>query len=172
MAKREPDRSARLLQDALAYADGLYNFARHLSHNAVEAEDLVQETYARALGAADQFKEGSSLKSWLYRILRNTYFDLYRRDQRTRTGLGLDTVVEERGPATDEGTLPRQEREVMGRELEQAMMLLTEEARVALLLDLEGFTEAEMADCLGCATGTVKSRLFRARAALRERLEP
>ncbi|MCU1276546.1 MAG: polymerase [bacterium] len=171
MAKREPDRTARLMHDALAHADGLHNFARHLSHNAAEAEDLVQETYARALGAAGQFKEGGNLKAWLYRILRNTFIDLYRRDQRTHTDSGLDPVVDERGPAADEGALPRQEREVMGRELEQAMLSLTEEARVAVLLDLEGFSEAEMADCLGCAPGTIKSRLFRARAALRERLQ-
>jgi RNA polymerase sigma-70 factor (ECF subfamily) len=170
MARREPDRNARLMHDALAYADGLYNFARHLSHNAVEAEDLVQETYARAIGAAEQFKEGTNLKAWLYRILRNTFLDLYRREQRARTDSGLDTVVDDRGPTRDDGAPPRQEREVMAHELERAMMSLTEEARLAVLLDLEGFSEAEMAECLGCAPGTVKSRLFRARAALRERL--
>src|ERR1700749_1688477 len=98
MARREPDRNARLMHDALAYADGLYNFARHLSHNPAEAEDLVQETYARALGAAEQFKAGSNLKAWLYRILRNTFLDLYRRDQRARTDSGLDTGAEDRGP--------------------------------------------------------------------------
>lgn len=171
MARSDPDRSARLLHDALAYADGLYNFARHLSHNPVEAEDLVQETYARALGAVGQFQDGSNLKSWLYRILRNTFLDLYRKEQRARTDAGLDTVADERRPTTDDGALPEQERQVMGRELERAMMSLTEEARVAVLLDLEGFSEAEMAECLGCAPGTIKSRLFRARAALREKLQ-
>jgi RNA polymerase sigma-70 factor (ECF subfamily) len=59
---------------------------------------------------------------------------------------------------------------VVGREIEEAMSSLTDDARLAVLLDLEGFSEAEMAECLGCAVGTVKSRLFRARAALRERL--
>jgi RNA polymerase sigma-70 factor (ECF subfamily) len=170
MAKREPDRNDRLMHDALAYADALFNFARHLGNNAVEAEDLVQETYARALGAAGQFKAGGNLKAWLYRILRNTFLDLYRRDRRARTDSGLDTVADDRGPAGDDGAPPRQEREVMARELEQAMMSLTEDARVAVLLDLEGFSEAEMADCLGCAPGTIKSRLFRARATLRQRL--
>jgi RNA polymerase sigma-70 factor (ECF subfamily) len=170
MAIRDGDRSARLMHDALAHADALYNFARHLSRDAVAAEDLVQETYARALAAAGQFQEGSNLKSWLFRILRNTFIDLYRRDQRARTDAGLDTVADGRGPAASEGDAPRQEREVMGRELEQALMSLTEDARVAVLLDLEGFSETEMAETLGCAVGTVKSRLFRARAALRERL--
>src|SRR5438309_91795 len=134
MASQKPERGARLMRDALAYADGLYNFARHLSHDPVEAEDLVQETYARALGAAEQFQKGGNLKAWLYRILRNTFLDLYKKEQRTRTDSGLDTVVDERGPASDEGARPRQEREVMARELEQALLSLTEEARVAVLL--------------------------------------
>jgi RNA polymerase sigma-70 factor (ECF subfamily) len=161
MAKRDPDRSARLIHDALAWSDALYNFARHLTHDAVAAEDLVQETFARALGAAEQFVDGGNLKAWLFRILRNTFIDLYRRDQRAR---------DEPAPATGETVTPPQERQLMGRELERALMTLSDEARLAVLLDLEGFSEAEMADCLGCALGTVKSRLFRARAALRQRL--
>lgn len=170
MAMRGSDRSARLLHDALAHADALYNFACHLGHDPVAAEDLVQETYARALAATAQFKDGGNLKAWLFRILRNTFIDLYRRDQRARTDGGLDTVADEHAPAVGEGGVPRQERAVMGRELAHALMTLTDEARLAVLLDLEGFSEAEIADCLGCAPGTVKSRLFRARAALRERL--
>jgi RNA polymerase sigma-70 factor (ECF subfamily) len=158
------------MHDALAHADALYNFACHLGHDPVAAEDLVQETYARALGAGEQFKPGGNLKAWLFRILRNTFIDLYRRDQRARTEGGLDTVGDERAPAADAAALPPQERELMGRELVQALALLSDEARLAVLLDLEGFSEAEIADCLGCAPGTVKSRLFRARAALRERL--
>src|SRR4051794_28227201 len=122
MATRDRDRSAALMRDALAHADALYNFARHLSRDAAASEDLVQETYARALAALDQFADGSSLKSWLFRILRNTFIDLYRREQRAQTDSGLDTVVEARGPAADDGSAPRQEREVMGRELEQALM--------------------------------------------------
>ena len=163
--------AARLVREALAYADGLHNLAYHLSQNAAQAEDLVQETYARALGGAAQFKEGSNLRAWLYRILRNTFIDLYRREHRARTDGGLDTVVEERAPVpAGESAVPDQVRAVVGHEIEQAMMALTDDARMAVLLDLEGWSETEIAECLGCATGTVKSRLFRARAALRERL--
>jgi RNA polymerase sigma-70 factor (ECF subfamily) len=168
MASR--DRSAELMRDALAHADALYNFGRYLSRDPVAAEDLVQETFARALAAVDQFAHGSNLKSWLFRILRNTFIDLYRRDQRAQTDSGLDTVGNRGAAAPDDGATPRQEREVTSRELEQAILSLTDDARVAVLLDLEGFSEAEMAETLGCAVGTVKSRLFRARAALRERL--
>jgi RNA polymerase sigma-70 factor (ECF subfamily) len=160
---------ARLMRDAVAYVDTLYNFARHLTGNPAEAEDLVQETYARALGAAAQFQEGSNLKAWLFRILRNTFIDLHRRDQRRRTDGGLDTVLDEQGAGGGEAE-SRQMGHLVVREIERAMASLGQEARLVVLLDLEGFNEAEMAECLGCAVGTVKSRLFRARAALREKL--
>jgi RNA polymerase sigma-70 factor (ECF subfamily) len=166
---RADHRSARLMREAVAYADGLYNFAHHLTRNPAEAEDLVQETYARALGAVAQFVDGTDLRAWLFRILRNTFLDLRRRDQRQRTEGGLDTVGEDgRSRAQSE---PRQLGQVVGREIEAALGALSEEARLVVLLDLEGFSEAEVAECLGCPVGTVKSRLFRARAALRERLQ-
>jgi RNA polymerase sigma-70 factor (ECF subfamily) len=169
MSKAGTDRNARLMREALAHADGLHNVAYHLTRNAAEAQDLTQETYARAFGAVERFEAGTNLKAWLFRILRNTFIDLHRREQRQRTEGGLDTVLEDPAPREDAAE-PRQVREVMARELEQAMGALTEEARLAVLLDLEGFSEVEMADVLGCAVGTVKSRLFRARSALRERL--
>jgi RNA polymerase sigma-70 factor (ECF subfamily) len=169
MWKPETDRDARLMREALAHADGLHNLAYHLTRNAAEAQDLTQEAYARAFAALARFEEGTNLKAWLFRILRNTFIDLHRREERQRTEGGLDTVLQDPAPSAD-GREPRQIQEVMGRELERAMGALTEDARLAVLLDLEGFSEEEMAEVLGCAAGTVKSRLFRARAALRERL--
>jgi RNA polymerase sigma-70 factor (ECF subfamily) len=163
-----PDSHARLMREAMVEADGLYNLARHLSRDAAEAQDLVQETYARALGAATQFKDGSNLKAWLFRILRNTFIDLRRLDKRQRTDGGLDTVADQ--TSETEGGEPRQLRQVLGRQIEAAMSALGEDARLVILLDLEGFNESEIAECLGCPAGTVKSRLFRARAALRARL--
>jgi RNA polymerase sigma-70 factor, ECF subfamily len=168
MSKPGNARGAPLMREALAHADGLYNLAYHLTRNAAEAQDLTQEAYARAFGALAQFQEGTNLKAWLFRILRNTFIDLHRREQRQRTEGGLDTVLLD--PPTSDAGEPRQVQEVMGRELERAMGALTEDARLAVLLDLEGLSEAEMASVLGCAPGTVKSRLFRARVALRERL--
>ncbi|MES1166188.1 MAG: sigma-70 family RNA polymerase sigma factor [Verrucomicrobiota bacterium] len=163
--------AARLMREALLHADGLHNLAHHLTHDGARADDLVQETYARALGAAGQFRAGTNLKAWLYRILRNTFIDLQRHEYRARTDGGLDTVADGDGaPPPQERRPLDQERAVAGRELEAALLTLTEDARMAVLLDLEGWTEAEIADCLGCAVGTVKSRLFRAREALRERL--
>jgi RNA polymerase sigma-70 factor (ECF subfamily) len=161
------------MRDALAHADALHDFAYHLTGNGVEAEDLVQETYARALGAAEQFAPGSNLKAWLFRILQHLFIDNYRRQRDRRTEGGLDTTdaAAPAGPPPAQDELGQgQLKQVVGHEIEAALMRLTPDARLAVLLDLQGFDEAEMAELLQCAPGTVKSRLFRARAALRDLL--
>jgi RNA polymerase sigma-70 factor, ECF subfamily len=161
-----------VVRQALAHADALYNFARWLARDPVEAEDLVQETYAHALGAAQQFEAGSNLKAWLFRILRNAFIDRRRRSQREAVlphADDLDTEGEQAEAATNELQLD-QIRALVAEDVSAAVRALPESFRTVILLDLEGMTEAEVADVLGCATGTVKSRLSRARAALRERL--
>jgi RNA polymerase sigma-70 factor (ECF subfamily) len=162
-------------EQALAYVDALHNLARHLTGNDADADDLVQETYARALRAEHQFTPGTNLKAWLYRILRNTFVSLYRRQRHDPTVGGLDTVDSASQGAADEPWL-RDDleldrlRKVVAAEIEAALMTLSEEARTVILLDLDGLSEAEVSDVLGCPVGTVKSRLSRARAALRLRL--
>jgi RNA polymerase sigma-70 factor, ECF subfamily len=163
-------------REALAYADGLHNLARYLTGSASEAEDLVQETYARALRAAAQFTPGTNLKAWLFRILRNTFVSDLRRRRASPVLGGLDTVIPSRQDAGDEAWLRddlelERLRRVVAAEIEAALRSLSEDARTVILLDLEGLTESEVADVMGCAVGTVKSRLARARAALRQRLK-
>ncbi len=153
------------MRDALAHADALYNLARHLCGQASEAEDLVQETYARGFAGLDGFAEDTHLKAWLFKILRNTFLDSRRRVQSRRTDGGLDTVAEVHAAGGEADAV----RAVAVAEIGVAMNALADDARLAILLDVEGFSDLEMADLLGCAPGTVKSRLFRARAALRER---
>jgi RNA polymerase sigma-70 factor (ECF subfamily) len=153
------------MRDALAHADALYNLARHLVGDPAEAEDLVQETFARGFAAIDGFAD-DNLKAWLFRILRNLFLDGQRRRVSRRTDGGLDTV-DERHAAGDESDGVRA---VAVGEIEAALAALPDDARLAILLDLEGFSAAEMADLIGCPLGTVKSRLFRARAALRDKL--
>jgi RNA polymerase sigma-70 factor (ECF subfamily) len=162
-------------REALAYADSLYNLSRYLTRNATDAEDLVQETYALALRAAAQFTPGSNLKAWLVRILRNTFISTYRRQRRNPTVGGLDTVNPiYQDPVQGEWLRGDAElhrlRTVVGDEIERALMSLSEDARTVVLLDLEGLTEQEVADAMGCPAGTIKSRLWRARAALRHQL--
>ncbi len=163
-----------LAREALAHADALYNLARYLARDAAAAEDLVQETYARAIRAWDQFAPGSNLKAWLLAILRNAFLGEYRREHRNPVRAGQDAAEPVPDAADDawlrdDFELERMRRLVAG-EIEAALLSLSEEARTVVLLDLEGLTEAEVAQAMGCAPGTVKSRLARARAALRRRL--
>jgi len=140
------------------------------------ADDLVQETYARALQAAGQLTPGTNLKAWLFRILRNTFISRYRRERNNPVVGGFDTtapavaVAAEEQWFRDDAELDRL-RKVVAAEIGAALMTLSEDARTVILLDLEGLTEGEVAEVIGCPVGTVKSRLARARAALRLRLK-
>jgi RNA polymerase sigma-70 factor, ECF subfamily len=144
--------------EALAYADSLHNLARYLTGNDNDAEDLVQETYSRALASFAQFRSGTNLRAWLFRILRNTFISQYRRQRANPTVGGLDTVAplgEEPVSVSrvkDQIELERL-RGVMAEEVERALMALTEDARTVVLLDLEGLTEVEVAEVLGCPVG-------------------
>jgi RNA polymerase sigma-70 factor (ECF subfamily) len=175
MARRADDDPASLGQEALAYADTLYNLARYLAGNATDAEDLVQETYARAMAAAGQFERGTNLKAWLFRILRNTFLSQARRRRSNPTVGGLDTVTPDveapSGEAWLRGDLELDRlRKLVAEEIERALMSLSEDGRLIVLLDLEGLTEVEVAAVMACPVGTVKSRLARARQALRRQL--
>src|SRR6266545_2335082 len=171
-AFRSPFRVLRLLPPRLvAHADALYGLARRLTGRSGDAEDLVQETLIRALRAAPKLPEGSHVKAWLFRILRNAFYDLYRGQKHHRD---IDSV--EDGEIMVEPNWLRGDAEldrlrgVVAREIEAAMAKLADESKTVLLLDVEGFTEAEIADIMDCPVGTVKSRLMRARMSLRKLL--
>jgi RNA polymerase sigma-70 factor (ECF subfamily) len=167
---------AVLGREALAYVDSLHNLARYLAGNDADAEDLVQETYARALRAADRFTPGTNLKAWLFRILRNAIVDHFRRQRSDPTVGGLD-AGDPSAQGISRGDFLRDDieldrlRNVVAEDIEKALMSLSEEARTVILLDLEGQTETEIAEIMRCAVGTVKSRLARARGTLRQRLK-
>ena len=174
MSSTDRGGASEVVSGALGHADALYNLARWLARDPIEAEDLVQETFTRALAAAHQFEAGSNLKAWLLRILRNAYLDSRRRSK-TEAAEPQAENVDEIGPAeleTVDESQSAQIRAVVADEIAQAVRALPEIWRTVVILDLEGLTESEMASVLGCAEGTVKSRLSRARAVLRERLAP
>jgi RNA polymerase sigma-70 factor (ECF subfamily) len=164
-----------LAREALACVDALHRLARHLTGSDADAEDLVQDAYARAFGARAQFTAGTNLRAWLFRILRNAYIDASRRTQNS------PVRGEPSGADVFEGAEPKFEplrgdreldrlRSVVARDIEVALASLPVDAKMIVLLDLEGLTEAELAEVFGCAEGTIKSRLHRARTFLRERL--
>ena len=170
--RREPVSNSPFADQLLEQAGALYNFARYLCRDAAHAEDLMQDAFARALDAEATFAAGSNLKAWLFRILRNAYLDGRRRERRNPISL-LESDDE---PATAQVWLRgdieiERLRRLVARDIESALARLSDDARTVILLDLEGFTETELASVLDVAVGTVKSRLARARAVLREALQ-
>jgi len=162
-------------QAALTHTDALYNLARYLTGNSADAEDLVQDTFARAFGAWGRFAPGTNLKAWLFRILRNAFLDRARHERRHPTESGDDGARTADEASGQDGLLRGDlelecMRTLVGLEIESALADLNEESRTVILLDLEGLTEGEMSMVIGCPVGTVKSRLSRARAALRQKL--
>jgi RNA polymerase sigma-70 factor (ECF subfamily) len=163
-----------LPREALDHLDALFRLARHLTGDDDDAEDLVQETYARAVGARARFAEGTNLRAWLFRILRNLFIDSYRRERSSPVQSRLEEDDEQADRASPEPLRGDEElerlRSVVAEDIEAALTSLSVDARTIVLLDFEGLTEGELAEVLGCQVGTVKSRLSRARAKLRERL--
>jgi RNA polymerase sigma-70 factor (ECF subfamily) len=154
---------------AMPLFEQLYNFAHWLSKNREEAEDLVQETYAKALRGFSSYQPGTNFRAWMYRILRNTFLT-------SRTGLKVTMTVpletDEEGPVvvvTDSHTpesilLDRSNQQVLQDALQELPLHYRE---VLLLCEVEEMSYQEIADTLGIPAGTVMSRLSRARAALR-----
>ncbi len=161
-----------LTAEMMQHLDALYNLARWLTRDPVEAEDLVQETYLRAIRAAQQFQPGTNLRAWMFQILRNTFCTQYQRKRREPQA--LDPELLERlflpSGAMGSGDRPAGSADgAVGLDLTAALNRLPEEYRsVVLLADLEDFTMEEVARIMECPVGTVKSRLFRARGILKQ----
>lgn len=170
--RREAASSEPFADQLLGQAGALYHFARYLCHDAALAEDLMQDAFARALDAEASFITGTNLKAWLFRILRNVYLDGRRRERRNPVSLREDDDEPAAAEVWLRGDIEIDRlRGLVARDIEHALGRLSEDARAVILLDLEGFTETELASVLDVAVGTVKSRLARARAVLREALQ-
>src|SRR5256885_4837257 len=148
-----------MAREALGHVDALYKLARYLTGREADAEDLVQETYARAVAGAAGFTPGTNLKAWLFRILRNTFISLYRRRRASPEVSGVDVAD---AAASEEWLRDDLEldrlRQVVAEEVEAALMSLSEEARTVVLLDLEDLSEVDMAAGLEGPGGNGKSR--------------
>jgi RNA polymerase sigma-70 factor, ECF subfamily len=154
--------SPELKTELIAAMPNLRAFALSLCGTSDRADDLVQETLVKAWNKIGSFEQGTNLKAWLFTILRNTYFSQYRKERRE--------VADSEGEfASRLAVQPSQEGHIDVKDLLESMTALSEEQREALvLIAAEGFSYEEAAEIVGCAVGTIKSRVNRARARLAE----
>jgi len=172
------ERKARFEADALGFLDQLYAAALRMTRNPADAEDVVQETYAKAYASFAQFTPGTNLKAWLYRILTNTYINSYRKRQRQPQLSGSDTIEDwQLARAASHSSDGLKSAEMVALEhlpdsdVKEALQKLAPDFRLAVFLaDVEGFSYKEIAEIMETPIGTVMSRLNRGRNQLRRHL--
>ena len=164
--------------EALSYMNQLYAAALRMTRHGPDAEDLVQETYAKAFAAQDKFTPGTNLKAWLYRIQTNAFINTYRKKQRQPKLSDAEQVEDWQIAAAAEHTssgLVSAEQEALDQisdvQVKDALSELPDDFRMAVFLsDVEGFAYKEIAEIMDTPVGTVMSRLHRGRKLLREKL--
>jgi RNA polymerase sigma-70 factor (ECF subfamily) len=178
LPETDEQRLARFERDALPYLDQLYGGALRMTRNPADAEDVVQETFVKAFAKFHTFTEGTNLKAWLFRILTNTYINLYRKRQREPRQSSADELDDWQIAQTQAyvtGELKSAEAEALERITDDAVIdalaQVPEDFRLAVYLaDVEGFSYKEIAEIMDTPVGTVMSRLHRGRKILRDLL--
>jgi RNA polymerase sigma-70 factor, ECF subfamily len=176
-APPETRRADEPFAQALAHMSQLQSAATRMTRNQADAEDLVQETYARAYASFHQFREGTNLRAWLNRILRNTFISGYRKRQRepALSPADVDDWQLFRAQSHSSSGMASAEELALAHlpdaRLTKALRQLPQDFQVAVYLaDVAGFGYREIAEIMGCPLGTVMSRLHRARGRLRGQL--
>jgi RNA polymerase sigma-70 factor (ECF subfamily) len=162
----------------LPYRQQLYRTALRMTRSVEEAEDILQETYLKAFRYYDRFEEGTNLKAWLFRIMKNTFINSYRKKRGLPLHLEFDELQEGFEDALfDQGRFDEQdpESELLGGEMDQevreALLSLSHDYKMAVLMvDIQGLSYQEVADILAVPVGTVMSRLYRGRKKLERAL--
>jgi RNA polymerase sigma-70 factor, ECF subfamily len=171
------ERKERFERDALIFANPLYSAALRYTRNQQDAEDLVQDTFAKAFNSFHQFEPGTNLKAWLYRILTTTFINTYRKDQRRpqiSDGEVEDwQIFEAASHTSDQGKSAEDVvlENLPDGDVKEALSAIPEDFRmVVYYADVEGYSYKEIAEIVGVPTGTVMSRLHRGRKLLRASL--
>lgn len=159
-------------REAVPHMDSLYNFALKMTGDSDDASDLIQETYLKAFRFFDKFEKGTNCKAWLFRIMKNTYINIYRKGAKEPDKVDYEDVENFyeniKASNTDSAHLEKDIYDnLLDDELSEAVTSLPEDFRtVVILADIEGYTYEEIADFIDVPVGTVRSRLHRARKML------
>ncbi len=162
--------------EMIPHMSSLYNFAFMLARNSDDAWDLVQETYTKAFTYFDKYRRGSNAKAWLFRILRNSYINLYRYRLREGERINYESVDERSSFAESFSSMPNHWQpgsvgDLFEDEVAEALQNLEQDYRTVIILcDLEKYSYAEVAKLVEIPIGTVRSRLHRGRRVLRSKL--
>jgi RNA polymerase sigma-70 factor, ECF subfamily len=155
----------KVTEEMVSLVPQLHTFARSLCRDGVRADDLVQEALLRAFDNIERFKPGTNLKAWLFTIVRNEHYSQLRRRKFEAHDVSTDQLPEPSVPPDHDGELEL-------RDLNRALAALSPGQRTALILvSASGFSYEEASAICGCAVGTIKSRVARARTALLAMLE-
>jgi RNA polymerase sigma-70 factor (ECF subfamily) len=163
-------------EEIIPHLDAMYNFALRLTSDPNDAEDLVQDTIVKAFRFFSSYEKGTNAKAWLFRILKNSYINNYRKKSKQPSQVDYDEVSSFyetiRADRTDTSDLEdRMFRELIDDDISNALEELPEDFRtVVLLCDVEGFTYEEIANMLDVPIGTIRSRLHRGRNLLKAEL--
>lgn len=178
LRKKEKTEHEKVFEEELfPHINALKTFAYHLSYNEEDANDLVQETYMKAHRFIDKYIQGTNAKAWLFKILKNAYINQYRKKSKRPQQVDFEEIVSYQNSDDNAGNGYHDLRaeifeNMMGDEVTIAINSLPIDFRtVVLLCDIEGFTYEEISKIIDVPIGTVRSRLFRARNMLKEKLK-
>ncbi len=157
-------------EEFLPHLDALYHFALSLTRNKHDAEDLVQEVFLRAYNNLDKYKQGTNAKAWLFTMMRNYFINKYKKNKKDilSTATANEKNIEEKEENAETPLLS----DSLSAIVNDALMELSEEFRtIVYLIDIEGLKYEEVSEIMNVPIGTIRSRLHRARAKLRKKLE-
>jgi RNA polymerase sigma factor (sigma-70 family) len=173
----ERDKNSIFDQEFMPHIDSMYNFAYRLTFDEDDAKDLVQDTYLKAYRFINSFERGTNAKAWLFRILKNSFINEYRKKSKQPAKVDYQEVETYYNSDNVDYSMTSDLRvdavkDMLGDEISNALNSLAVDFRTVIILcDLEGFTYEEMAKILDIPIGTVRSRLHRARNLLKDKLK-
>ncbi len=176
LTKEEVQKQEDFEEEIIPHLDAMYNFALRLTSDPSDAEDLVQDTIVKAYRFFSSYEKGTNAKAWLFRILKNSYINNYRKKSKKPNQVDYDEVSTFyetiRAERTDTSDLEdKMFRDLIDDDISNALDELPEDFRtVVLLCDVEGFTYEEIANMLDVPIGTIRSRLHRGRNLLKSQL--